>query len=167
MMRRKLLVFVLVLGFASAANAVLIQVDGLSGESVEVQQNATITVVSEDSLNWLGYIIIEEGGQGALINPAGTALAGDPALAGATPYTEVGWGTGYELTVAGSASFPVGAGTQFSFDFTGIPGDTARISLFVDPEFVVPVSSVALNVIPEPMTIMFLGLGVLFLRRRK
>ncbi|MHC4165655.1 MAG: hypothetical protein ACYSWQ_01720 [Planctomycetota bacterium] len=167
MMRRKLLVFVLVLGFASAANAVLIQVDGLGGETFDVQEKATITVVSEDSLNWLGYIIVEEGGQGTLINPAATALAGDPALAGATPYSEAGWGTGYELTVAGSASFPVGTGTQFSFDYNGMLGDTARISLFVDPEFVIPVSSVAVNVIPEPMTIMFLGLGVLFLRRRK
>jgi len=165
---KKLLVFVLVLGFASAANAVLIQVDGVGGETVsDVQQNATITVVSEDSMNWLGYLIIEEGGKGTLSNPAGTALAGDPALAGATPYAEVGWGTGYELTVAASASFPVGTGTQFSFDYSGMLGDTARISLFVDPEFVVPAASVALNVIPEPMTIVFLGLGVLFLRRRK
>ena len=164
---RKLLVFVLVLGFASAANAVLIEVDGLGGQTVDVQENATITVISEDSQNWLGYIIIEEGGNGVLTNPAATALAGDPALAGATPYTEVGWGTGYELTVAASASFPVGTGTQFSFDYAGLPGDTARISLFVDPEFVVPAASVALNVVPEPMTIMFLGLGVLFLRRRR
>ena len=165
---KKLLVFVLVLGFASAANAVLIQVDGVGGETVsDVQQNATITVVSEDSMNWLGYLIIEEGGKGTLSNPAATALAGDPALSGATPYTETGWGTGYELTVAASASFPVGTGTQFSFDYGGMLGDTARISLFVDPEFVVPAASVALNVIPEPMTIVFLGLGVLFLRRRK
>ena len=91
---RKLLVFVLVLGFASAANAVLIEVDGLGGQTVDVQENATITVISEDSQNWLGYIIIEDGGNGVLTNPAATALAGDPALAGATPYTEVGWGTG-------------------------------------------------------------------------
>lgn len=164
---RKLAVFVLVLGFASAANAVLIQVDGLGGQTFDVQEKATITIVSEDSQNWLGYIIIEEGGKGTLSNPAATALAGDPALAGATPYTEAGWGTGYELTVAGSASFPVGAGTQFTFDYTGIPGDTARISVFVDPEFVVPVASVTLNVVPEPMTILLLGLGALFLRRRK
>ena len=164
---RKLAVFVLVLGFASAANAVLIQVDGLGGQTFDVQEKATITIVSEDSQNWLGYIIIEEGGKGTLSNPTATALAGDPALAGATPYTEAGWGTGYELTVAGSASFPVGAGTQFTFDYTGIPGDTARISVFVDPEFVVPVASVTLNVVPEPMTILLLGLGALFLRRRK
>lgn len=164
---RKLLVLFLVLGFTSAANAVLIQVDGLGGETAEVQEKATITVISEDTLNWLGYLIIEEGGKGTLSNPAGTALAGDPALAGATEYTEAGWGTGYELTVAGSASFPVGVGTQFSFDYTGTLGDTAKISLFVDPEYVVPVASVGVNVVPEPMTVVLLGLGALFLRRRK
>lgn len=164
---KKLLVLVLVLGFASAANGVLIQVNGLPGETADVQEKATITVISEDALNWLGYLIIEEGGKGALSNPVATTLAGDPALSGATEYTEAGWGNGYELTVAGSASFPVGVGTQFSFDYTGILGDTAKISLFVDPEFDVPVASVGVNVVPEPMTIMLLGLGALLLRRRK
>ena len=164
---KKLMVLILVLALTSAANAVLIQVDGQVGETFDVQENATISVVSEDTLNWLGYLIVEDGGLGVLSNPVGTALAGDPALAGATAYTEAGWGDGYEITVAASASFPVGVGTQFSFDFTGIRGDTARISLFVDPEFNVPVASVSVNIIPEPMTILLLGLGGLFLRHRR
>ncbi len=164
---KKLLVLVLVLGFASAADAVLIQIDGSTAEALDVQQTATITVISEDTLNWLGYLIIEEGGVGTLSNPIQSTLAGDPALAGATEYTEAGWGNGYELTVAGSASFPVGVGTQFSFDYTGTLGQTAKISLFVDPEFNIPVASTTVNVVPEPMTIMLLGLGALFLRRRR
>ena len=146
---KKLMVLILSLALTPAANAVLIQVDGQIGETFDVQENATISVVSEDTLNWLGYLIVEDGGLGVLSNPVGTALAGDPALAGATAYTEAGWGDGYEITVAASASFPVGVGTQFSFDFTGALGDTARISLFVDPEFSVPVASVSVNVVPD------------------
>ena len=46
-------------------------------------------------------------------------------------------------------------------------GDTATISLFVDPEYGVPADSVAITIIPEPMTIVLLGLGGLFLRRCK
>lgn len=164
---KKLTVLILVLALTSAANAVLIQVDGQVGETFDVQEKVTISIVSEDALNWLGYLIVEEGGLGVLSNPVGTTLAGDPALAGATPYTEAGWGDGYEITVAGSASFPVGVGTQLSFDFSGALGDTATISLFVDPEYSVPVASVGVNVVPEPMTILLLGLGGLFLRRRR
>ncbi len=164
---KNLMVLILVLGLTSAANAVLIQVNGQVGETVEVQEQATISVVSEDTQNWLGYLIVEDGGLGALSNPVRTDLAGDPTLAGATPFAEAGWGDGYEITVAGTASFPVGVGTQYTFDFTGIRGDTARISLFVDPEFDIPVASVNVNIVPEPMTILLLGLGALFLRRRR
>ena len=46
-------------------------------------------------------------------------------------------------------------------------GDTATISLFADPEYGIPVDSVAIVIIPEPMTVILLGRGGLFLRRHK
>ncbi len=46
-------------------------------------------------------------------------------------------------------------------------GNTATIPLFVDPEYGVPADSVAIIIIPEPMTVILLGLGGLFLCRRK
>jgi len=46
-------------------------------------------------------------------------------------------------------------------------GDTATISLFVDPEYGVPADSVAITIILEPITVILLGFGGLFLRRHK
>jgi len=164
---RKMLVLFLVLGLASAANAMLINVDGLEGDSFEVDLTTTITVVSEDPSSWLGYIIIEDGGAGSLENPIILDAAGD--IGAATAYTEAGWGTGFELTASMSPSGvpAVAAGSQFSFDYIGAVGDTATISLFVDPEYTTPVASVNLTVVPEPMTVVLLSLGALFLRRRR
>ena len=164
---RKLLILFMVLGLASTANALLIKVDGLEGDSFEVDELTEITVVSEDTSSWLGYIIIEEGGTGLLENIAVLDAAGN--LGAASPYTEAGWGTGYELTVSmGPAGDPpIAVGTQFSLDYAGVIGDTAMISLFVDPEYTTPVASVNVTVIPEPMTVILLGLGGLFLRRRR
>jgi indole-3-glycerol phosphate synthase len=83
-MMRKMLVFILVLGLASAANAFIITVDGQTGESFEVDVTATINVVSEDASSWLGYLIVEEGGAGSLENVSILDAAGNNASAG--PY---------------------------------------------------------------------------------
>jgi len=164
---RKLLVLILVLGLASAANAMLITVDEQEGDSFEVNIKSTITVVSEDASSWLGYIIIEEGGAGSLENAVKLDAAGD--IGAFSAYTEAGWGTGFELTASMSpAGVPaLAAGSQFSFDYLGSIGDTATISLFLDPEFTTPVASVNVTVVPEPMTVLLLSLGALFLRRRR
>jgi hypothetical protein len=166
-MMRKMLVLILVLGLASAANAMLIKVDEQEGDSFEVDIKSTITVVSDDSSSWLGYIIIEEGGAGSMENVVILDAAGD--IGAAAAYTEAGWGTGFELTASMSPNGnpAVAAGSQFSFDYVGAIGDTATISLFVDPEYTTPVASVNVTVVPEPMTVLLLGLGALFLRRRR
>jgi hypothetical protein len=166
-MMRKMLVLFLVLGLASAANAMLITVDEQEGESFEVDIETTITVVSEDTSSWLGYIIIEEGGAGSLENVVILDAAGD--LGAAEAYSEAGWGTGYQLSASMSPAGdpPIAVGSQFSLDYVGDVGDTATISLFVDPEYTTPVASVNVTVVPEPMTILLLGLGGLFLRRRR
>ncbi len=163
---RKLLVLFLVLGLTSAANALLITVDEQEGDFFEVDITSTITVVSEDTSSWLGYLIIEEGGAGSLENVVILDAAGNSATA--TTYTEAGWGTGYELTASMSPEgIPaIAAGSQFSFDYVGTIGDTATISVFVD-DYTTLVASVNVTVVPEPMTVLLLSLGALFLRRRR
>jgi hypothetical protein len=166
-MMRKLLVLFLVLGLTSAANALLITVDEQEGDAFEVDITSTITVVSDDASSWLGYIFVDEGGAGSLENAVVLDAAGD--IGAATAYTGAGFGTGFELTASMSPTGipPLAAGSQFSFDYVGSVGDTATISLFVDPEFTTPVASVNVTVVPEPMTVVLLGLGALFLRRRR
>ena len=168
---KRLLMMMLVLGMASVANAVLIQVDGQDpGQTVDIAEGITsvISVVSEDTSGWLGYIIIEDGGTGALGNAARLDAAGD--IGSVSAYTEAGWGVGYELTVAmGQGGVPaIAVGPQFTMNYSGgVLGDTATISLFLDPEYGVPAESVAITIVPEPMTVILLGFGGLFLRRRK
>src|SRR4030042_6837931 len=130
-MMRKTLVLILVLGLASAANAMLIKVDEQEWDSFEVDIKSTITVVSDDSSSWLGYIIIEEGGAGSMENVVILDAAGD--IGAAAAYTEAGWGPGFELTASmrPNGNPAVAAGSQFSFDYVGAIGATATISLFV------------------------------------
>ena len=167
---KRLVALLLVFGLASTANAVMIQVDGVSAADVEIAEGATslITVVGEDTSSWLGYIIVEESGVGALTNVEILPAAGD--LAAAEPYTEAGWGAGYMLTAAESpgSSTPISTGSQFNVNYSGgTMGETATISLFLDPEYTVPAASVNVSIVPEPMTIALLSLGALFLRKRK
>ena len=167
---KRLVALLLVFGMASTANAVLLQVDGVPTTDVEIAEGVTslITIVGEDASSWLGYIIVEEGGTGALSNVAILPAAGD--LAASEPYTEAGWGAGYMLTTAASpgSSQPISTGSQFNVNYSGgTLGQTAKISLFLDPEYTTPVASVNVSIIPEPMTIALLGLGALFLRKRK
>lgn len=56
---KRLLLLMFLLGMASSANAVLIQVDGQDpGQAVDIAEGSTsvISVVSEDTSSWLGYI---------------------------------------------------------------------------------------------------------------
>ncbi len=170
-MVKRLLLLMLVLGMTSSANAVVFQVDGQDpGQAVDIAEGFTsvISVVSEDAFSWLGYIIVEEGGTGVLGEAARLDAAGD--ISAFSVYTEAGWGSGYELTVSMSQEGvpAIAVGEQFTINYSGgVLGQTARISLFLDPEYNNPVDSFAVTIVPEPMTVILLGLGGLFLLRRK
>jgi hypothetical protein len=161
-MMKKLLVTLMVLGLISTANAAL-SINIGDTPVGEVYPGDVISVVSDDTSSWLGYIIAVDGGAVSLADGAMLAAAGD--LGAISEYSEAGWGAGYELVVAASPTgTPVAAGAQFTMSVVGgNQGDL--IDLYVDPDYENVVARV--TVVPEPVTLMLLGLGGLFLRRRR
>ena len=166
---KKLLVLGLVLALTSMASAVITQNPG-GGGTYDLMVDTTLTIeISESTGNQAGmlvYVIVEDGGDGALSNAIATSKAGE--LGDTTPYTESGWGVGYELA-SGSTTGQVEAGVQWTVDYYGANvGDSCVVSIWDGGgSFVTPDDYITINVIPEPMTIALLGLGGLFLRRRK
>jgi hypothetical protein len=166
---KKLLVLALVLALTSMASAVLTQNPGGGGTYLlEVGQTLTIEI-SESTGNQAGmlvYAIVEDGGDGALSNGIATSNAGE--LGAVNDYSYAGWGVGYELA-SGSTTGQVQAGIQWTVDYYGANvGDIAVISIWDGGgSFEVADDSITVEVVPEPMTIALLGLGGLFLRRRK
>ncbi|MBN2591570.1 MAG: PEP-CTERM sorting domain-containing protein [Sedimentisphaerales bacterium] len=169
-MMKRLLALTLALCFISSANATYLQIDGLSSDTYNLLEGSTVTIsiISEDNSSWLGYLIVPDGKPGVLSNPTIWDAAGN--LGSAIPYTEVDWGTGYELTAAANIEGvpALEAGQQFTFDFSGgFVGQTTQLLLFADPEYSIPLDAISITIVPEPITIALLGLGAILLRRIK
>ena len=167
---KRVLALLLVLGLATSANAVYLQIDGMSTDTYELTQGSTasISIISEDDSSWLGYIVVPDESTSALSNPVIYDNAGN--ISSATQYTESGFGSGYELTAAMSpgGNPAIAPGQQFSFDFSGgMAGDTTTVYLYLDPEYTIPAGSIQISIVPEPITLALLSLGALLLRRLK
>ncbi len=176
---KKLLVLMLVLGMASMANAALeLQVDGSSiGSSISVVSGTPIQVYSSTADSWPGYVLVANGGTGGALGNGRVAetTPGEPGYPGDGgaiygPYDYSGspyyLGIGY-LMQADFTTTAVQAGIQFLMDLTGDLDDTGTINFYANDNFTTPVDTTDYTIIPEPVTIALLGLGGLFLRRRK
>ena len=80
---KRVLALILVLGLASSANALYLEIDGTSTDTFDLSQGSTasISIISEDNSSWLGYIVVPDGSVGMLSNPsifddAGNAVVG-------------------------------------------------------------------------------------------
>ena len=167
---KKLLILVLVLGIASASYGAYNDVRDdftldLSGTTLTIvglvaDPGVSISVGIYDN-------IAQAGGFGTptakLSDGSGGFAAG--ALSNIIVYTTGGW-DGVDITVLDSSpsTDTVNAMDWFTVKYTGSVGDVVDIY-----DYNVGSGGVVgqMNIVPEPMTIALLGLGGLFLRRRK
>ena len=171
---KKLLVLILLLGLSVMANAAIIQLridtdatDGAGNDTEKNASSATISVVSDtDDYGYDYYLGISTPGEDA--GNYGTvtklAAAGSEASIGLSIDGPM---EGYIHATDISAKdvtdpFDVAAGNQFQTILT-LTGAAVQIDLLDESMSVID----SITLLPEPMTIALLGLGGLFLRRRK
>jgi hypothetical protein len=164
-MMKKVLVLMLVLGLASAANAALV----LSPDELTISDVGLTGVVYAGNDADGGYEAWVE-----ISDPGIANFEGDPAFTeGGNPngdstltaYPE--YGAWYDFIVSSlSPDAPVVAGDHLAINLVGVSMGQTQVNLYADDGETLMGSSVV-TVVPEPMTIALLGLGGLFLRRRK
>jgi hypothetical protein len=159
------LVLIMVLTLATSAQAALSL--SLSASTVIVGSEVTVSIASDSSANWMGNFILSED----IVNwtdPISASLNGVTILpaagvgAAATPIGNVGYhlSTGF-YGISGGVQFIVNIKcTAIGMIYIDLQDDSAYGEMANGP--------LALNCgVPEPMTIALLGLGGLFLSRRR
>ena len=179
---KKLLIFMLVFGLTSMAHAVAVVqlaeddvTDGLGiGESAQEitltpdDDTVEISFYSSTADPWTRYFgVSPETGIGTFSAWTIYPAAGDDATVSNDPY---GY-TGYWYVEAKDAAEPfnLAAGEQFmiSYTATSFDNDVQTITLYNETWTAGGIDMLKITQIPEPITIALLGLGGLFLRRRK
>ena len=159
---KKLLVLLLVLGLASAAHAVFsLSVNGEdAGEEITISPSDTfvLDITSDNSLPYTANLMVPDG-PGTLSNLR-TVQGNISGIIDYTYYPYFYW----MITIADSGGALV-PGTGFEADFHCDGPDDVILTL-IDYDSGLVVDTLVVHQ-PEPMTIALLGLGGLFLRRRK
>jgi hypothetical protein len=161
-MKKKLLILTLVLGLTSMASATTITWS-TSAITIDVDEVAVVQIASDDSGQYGKWVGASD--PTAFIADV-TAVAALAAAGGDAAYTEnyLGYDGWWYLEAKDATSpFTVASGDQWNISIKGI--STGTWQFIADDTGTKDYLDV--TVVPEPMTIALLGLGGLFLRRRK
>lgn len=168
---KKLLAITLVLGLASAASAVVVNVDASGPEPFQVANGETLVfTLTSAGTNYSGLVDVPAAG-GTLAGVGDPAAYGgqgfllSPAELGDLPY----W---YFAAAGGPGSEPADGAAHFTFTYTASDDSSLVVLNLWEEDGATPIgnsnrTSISIQNTPEPMTLGLLGLGGLFLRRRK
>ena len=165
---KKLLVLMLVLGLATSANAALTLVSS-AGDTLEPSDYTQIGIYNDTAAAGQGqmaYVVITEGDPGSWTGSSNIYVP--PALGGTNTYYGVMTGIGdiwqSNLEIPGVELYGIGVLADYEFHCDAL-GDVT-VSLLAN-DLATVIDSIVIHQVPEPISIALLGLGGLFLRRRK
>jgi len=171
---KKFLVLAMILGLSVSANGALtglnvdgttsIDADGLA--DIETGATVTVYVLAGADASTAGYLDMLKGkatmpwGNLAKIMPGAGDLGGP-----AQDYSTETLYDYYFGVASSTGTYPGGLVLSAQVTATGAVGQTFNVDLI--NEALTTVDTITFTITPEPMTIALLGLGGLFLRRRK
>ena len=164
----KFLSLILVLGMAAGANAAIqLSINGAPAPdtyTMNVSDVIVIDVMSDNALPYGAWLVLEDKSLGEWASDMTiTPAAGPDAYAINWDADYPGW---WELSAASfNPDNPVVPGVHFLIDFHCLGAGDVDITLRAYDESVV--DRVTITQVPEPITLALLGVGGLFLRRRK
>ncbi|MGB2809821.1 MAG: PEP-CTERM sorting domain-containing protein [Sedimentisphaerales bacterium] len=166
---RNLLILTLVLGMASVANAVVVglSVDGVnvSDGTEDILQNTTIelsVVCDTADYPWIMEVsVLKADATLGIPIPWYCDICPPP-----PDYSDEIWWC-YELSTGGVPGYPPPVGQQWTMDLSSSLSIGSVFTFYLGPYGIPPVSTIDFTVVPEPVTIALLGLGGLFLMRRR
>lgn len=165
----KFLSLILVLAMTAGASATIqLSINSAPAPdtyTMNVSDTIVIDVMSDDAANYGAWLVLEDLGLGAW-DGGMTVLPAAGANAYATDWSGDGYPGWWELSAASfNPDSPVVAGTHFLINYT--PSGEGDVAITLRNYGEEEVDRVTITQVPEPITLALLGVGGLFLRRRK